>query len=194
MKRAVKKGGAGGNKFSGLLAAGKKKVVMAGCLILVMAFMWVRMFSKKGPESTAAAVPGQKAQADASADNSELRISFVELPQVEGRHDVLTRDFFAAAGADLDGTEETNILLEHSSEQYVRKVAANLKLEAIGLGRNPQAFINGKLLSVGHKLLIEDGAGTYECEVVRIEEKMVLMRYGEAEIQLKLSDATETAH
>ena len=194
MKRAVKKGGAGGNKFSGLLAADKKKVVMAGCLVLVMAFMWVRMFSKKGPASTAAAVPAQQSQAGASAGSSELRISFVELPQVEGRHDVLTRDFFAAAGTDLDGTEETNILLDDSSEKYVRKVAASLKLKAIVLGRNPQPFINGKLLAVGDKLVIDDGDGTYECEVVRIEEKMVLMRYGEAEIQLKLSDVTETAH
>jgi hypothetical protein len=59
------------------------------------------------------------------------------------------------------------------------------------LGKNPQAFINGKLLSRGNKLLIGDGAMTYECEVVGIEENAVFMRCGKSQITLKLARAIE---
>ena len=73
-----------------------------------------------------------------------------------------------------------------NGEEYIERIAKKLKLNAIGLGENPQAFINDKLLNVGDKLPVRDGTSTYECEVIRIEENIVLIRCGETEIQLKL--------
>ena len=79
------------NKIVSRLAAEKKKTVCALCLIALMAFMWVRVLFKKGPESVEATPTAKKL-------DSEFKVSFVELPEVEGRNDVLTRDFFAANG------------------------------------------------------------------------------------------------
>ena len=73
----------------------------------------------------------------------------------------------------------------------VKRVAGKLKLEAIGLSEIPEVFINDKLLTVGGKLPVKDGGETYECEVVRIERDMVLIRCGEAEIKLKLMQLNE---
>ncbi|MHC4104678.1 MAG: hypothetical protein ACYSR9_07050 [Planctomycetota bacterium] len=186
------------NRFVGRLAAEKKKTVMALCLIALMIFMWVRVLSQKTPE-VAAAAPGQKSiDQDILDSDLALNISFIELPKVAGRNDVLTRDFFAADGwkdflrdqQDV-GIEKVNVVSQGGNEEVVELVAEKLKLEAIGLDGNPQAFINGKLLSVGDKLLVRDGGNKYECEVVEIAENVVVIKCGEAEISLKVMKAVE---
>ncbi len=205
------------NKFFNRLAAEKKKTVFAVCLITLMVFMWVRVLGKKMPE-TAEATLGQPARrtslwvggevvtSDTSKSNPELKVTFIELPKVSGRNNSVTRDFFDSddwwrfiiAGEErkIADIEEVSVL-KGGSEEIARQVAERLKLEAIGFGEHPRAFINGKPLSVGDKLLIVDGgskparrtslwAGGYECEVVGIEEDKVFIRCREAEITLKL--------
>lgn len=199
MKQGVKNNGNGTNRLVSRLAAEKKKTVTALCLIALMVFMWARVLGKKTPAIAAAL--GQENVVLGS--NLELNISFIELPKVAGRNDVLTRDFFAAdgwqdfvrdgEGSNVAGTEEVSVVSKDGNEQVVRRVAEKLKLEAIGLDGNPQAFINGKLLSVGDKLLVRDGGNTYECEVVGIEENVVLIKCGDAEITLKVTKAIEVA-
>jgi len=174
-------------------AAQKKKTVTALCLIALMVFMWIKVLGGKTPQGAEAALMAQEANLGASGSNSELEISFIELPKVKGRNDVLTRDFFAADGwRDFVGDGEVNVGSRDGGEEALSRIEGKLKLEAIGLGKNPLAFINGKLLSVGDKLLVGDGVNTYECEVVGIEENTVLIRCGEAEIKLKLTRASET--
>jgi hypothetical protein len=174
-------------------AAQKKKTVMALCLIALMVFMWVKMLGGKTPQSAGAAQMAQGANLVGSGSNSELKISFVELPKVKGRNDVLARDFFAAGGwRDFVGDGEVGVVSRDGSEEVSTRVAEKLKLEAIGLGENPQAFINGKLLAVGDKLLVRDGVNMRECEVVGIGESTVVIRCGEAEIKLKLARAGKT--
>ncbi len=192
MKQNLKNNGNGANRLFSQLAAEKKKAICALCLIAVMAFMWVKLLSKKTPETAAAALRREEAAREQS--NSQLKISFIELPKVSGRNDVLTRDFFASGGwQDFTGrgTKEVNVVSRDGSE-VARRVAEKLKLEAIGLGENPQAFINDKLLSVGDKLVFRDGVKTYECKVTGIEENAVFIRCGEAEITLKLTQASIT--
>jgi hypothetical protein len=177
------------------LAAEKKKTVMALCLIAVMVLMWLRVFGRKTPQSAEAALMTQRANLNILGSDSELKISFIELPKVEGRNDVLTGDFFAADGwQNFMSGGEVNVVLKDGSQEVVTRVAEKLKLEAIGLGENPQAFINNKLLSVGDKLLVRDGVNTCECEVVGIEESTVFIRCGEAEIKLKLTQASKTTY
>ena len=89
---------------------------------------------------------------------------------------------------------EVSLVSRDGNREYVNGVAEKLRLEAIGLGENPQAFINDKLLGVGDKLLVRDGVSTYECELIGIEENAVFIRCGEEEIQLKLTQKVEVTN
>jgi len=68
-----------------------------------------------------------------------------------------------------------------------------VKLGAIVMGENPRAFVNDKMLAVGDKLIIREGMNMYECEIAGIEEKTVLLRYGEVKIRLKLRETNSNA-
>jgi hypothetical protein len=180
------------NRVVSRLAAEKKKTIIALCLIAVMAFMWVRVLGKKTPaDAEASLLPKETAD---GRPNPQLKISFLELPKVKGRNDVLTRNFFAAnswrgfagGGGNLTGIEEVG-LSQDGNEVVVRRIAEKLKLDAILEGENPQAFINDTLLSVGDKLLIKDGVNAYKCEVSGIEKTKVFVRCGKAKITLKLT-------
>jgi hypothetical protein len=200
MEQNVKNTVNGANRLVGRLAAEKKKTVTALCLIALMVFMWARVLGKKIPVTAAASQRKENVDQDVLGSNMELKISFIELPKIPGRNDVLTRDFFAANGwrnfirhEKNPGNKEVSVFSKDGNEEVVRRVAERLKLEAIAIGsdRNPQAFINGKLLSVGDKLFVRHGANKYECEVVGIEENVVVIKCGEAEITLKLTKVIE---
>ncbi|UCF43190.1 MAG: hypothetical protein JSV99_11530 [Planctomycetota bacterium] len=190
-----------GNRASRLLsqlAADKKKTVIVLCLIGVMVFMWAKVLGKEASRSAEARE--RTGQTTSEGSGSQAKISFIEPPKVEGRNDALTRDFFDVEGwqefmesqvANSDGTKAVNIVSRGGSKEVVKRVAGKLKLEAIGLSEKPEVFINDRLLTVGGKLLVKDGTETYECEVVRIERDMVLIRCGEGEIKLKLMQLNE---
>jgi hypothetical protein len=197
MKQNLKNSDNKNNKIFDRLAAGKKKTVIAVCLITVMVFMWVRVLGRKGPQSANAAVVAQ--EVTDGQTKPELKISFMELPKVEGRNDVLTRDFFAVGNwrdfmrggeGKSGGIEEVSVVSRKGGEETARRVAEKLKLEAIVLGKNPLAIINDKRLSVGDKLFVRDGTNTYECEVAEIEEDMVFIRCGETEVTLRLTQTS----
>ncbi len=198
MEQNVKKTVNGANRLVGRLAAEKKKTVTALCLIVLMIFMWARVLGKKNPETAAASQRKENVDKDVLGSNEELEISFIELPKIPGRNDVLTRDFFAPNGwrnfirdEKNPGNKKVNVFSKGGNEEVVRRVAELLNLEAIGLDGNPQAFINGKLLSVGDKFLVKDGGNKYECEVVGIEENVVVIKCLEAEIRLEVMKAVE---
>ena len=198
MKQNVKNNSNGPNRIISRLAAEKKKTVFALCLIAVMVLMWVRVLSKKTPQAAKAATTTQQMNPVVTGSNSQLKISFVELPEVAGRNDIITRDFFDSDGWRHFGKEGKSIgigevsVSEGGSEGIARRVAEKLRLEAIGVNENPQAFINNKPMSVGDKLLVGDGVDTYECEVVSIEEDAVLIKCQEAQIKLKLKTVEVT--
>ena len=196
MKMTVRNSSNGTNRLVSRLAAEKKKTVTALCLIAVMMIMWAKVLSKKSPATAAAALRNEVVHDENS--NLESSISFIELPVVAGRNDVLKRDFFAVGDwHDFIGNkeeknlnEDVNVVSKHNRE-VMKRIAGKLKLEAIGLDGNPQVFINSKLLSLGDTLFVKDGGNTYECEVVSIEENTVLIKCGEAEITLKLAKVIE---
>jgi len=200
MKQNVANNSSRTNKLFTRLAVEKKKAVLAFSLIMVMGFMWVRVLSKKTPKAAEAALTTQQEKLNERA-NSQLKIFFIELPKVPGRNDVITRDFFDSnrwqefikdkGGRSLSGHEEVSVVSKDSSKEVLIKIAGKLKLEAIELGGKPCAFINGRLLLVGDKLHLKDGVNAYECEVVRIEENMVLLRCAEVEIKLRLMPVIE---
>jgi hypothetical protein len=180
------------------LVADKRRVVLAACLISIMAFMWIRVLCKDKPQAAAANSTTQQASPLSQGQpNSPSKISFVELPKVAGRHDVITRDFFTpgfwwkSIKGNSSGADELKFASSRGDQGVIDLLAAKLKLEAIVKDKNLQAFINGKLLSVGDKLLIREGVRTFECEVVQIEENQVTIRCGQAEVTLKLKNVIE---
>lgn len=193
----------GANKIFNQLAVEKKKTVFAVCLIALMVFMWVRVLGKKTPKTAEAALGQELVTSDMSKPGPELKVTFIELPKVAGRNNSITRDFFASddwwkliasgGGGKIAGIEEVSVS-KGGSEEIAKRVAERLKLEAIGFGENPRAFINGKPLSVGDKWFVVDGDDKYECEVVGIEEDKVFVKCMEAEITLKLKRVLEVTN
>jgi hypothetical protein len=179
-------------------AVNKNKAVFAFCLLGVMVFMWVRMLSKTEPQaSKAAAVAQQLSQGQLPNNQTLSRISFIELPRLVGRNDMLTRDFFASDGwraftgaKNRTSTREVDVFSKEADEEVIKAIAAGLNLQAIELGENPQAFINNKLLCVGDKLIINSQSGGYQCYVVGIQSGKVFIKCGDAEITLKLTQET----
>lgn len=176
------------------LAEEKKKSVTALCLITLMVFMWIRVLTRKAPQGVEAA-PGTDRSNTEDAPREEYRVTFVELPKVAGRNDVIGRDFFASNGwqhfVDKQGrktgdNEEVSIVKTNGNEEVIRRVAEKLKLEATIVGGTPRALINGEQRKVGDKMSISDGAKTYECEVIEIVDNAVVITCGEAEIRLSI--------
>lgn len=183
-----------GGGMLGRFAAEKKKTGIALCLIAIMAVMWIKVLTKKGPADAQAGTGAEQGPVR-EQPKEEPRISFIDLPQVPGRNDLISRDFFATAGwedfaADEDVTDIFDVGVDVPATDTRKNIAERieqlLRLQAIGWGQNPQAFINDKLLSVGEKLVVTDGKETYECEVIEIRRNAVLIRCREAEITLKL--------
>lgn len=189
MKKNLVNNVVGANRLLEQLTADKKKAFIALGLISVMVFMWAKVLGGAEPQAAKATPKAQTA--DMEQRDCELKITFVELPKVEGRNDVLARDFFAVGSwkdFTAEGSGEVNVVSKDGIEEVVIEAAEKLKLEAIVFGANPQAFINDRLMAVGDRLNIIEGVNKYEFEVTGIEEKTVRVRCGEVEIVLKLTE------
>jgi len=203
MRRKAKNSSNGNGTANAILSpllADKRKVVLAVCLIAVMAFMWVRVLRKDSPSAAGAnSLPPQVGSENRQSPPS--KVSFVDLPKVAGRHDVIARDFFdpgdwwrsikGIPGPNSLGTGQVTLVSSRGDQEVIDLLAAKLKLEATVKGKNLQAFINGKWLSVGDKLFVREAGRTLECEVVQVEENQVSIRCGQAEVTLKLKQIVE---
>jgi len=178
-----------------LLTAEKKKAVLALCLIVLMLFMWLKVLTRTSPEAARADLIARLIEEQNQLE-PETKISFKELPYVEGRNDLIVRDFFASNGwkAFIDGKgrksvgiEEIDILSKDDDQEVIKKVAENLKLEAIVSSVDPMAFINDKILRVADQFFVSDGIESYECEVVEIKENTVVIKCRESKITLKMT-------
>jgi len=186
----------GARKMLDRLAEEKKKSVTALCLIAVMVFMWIRVLTKKAPEGAEAASTDTEQTDTKNESREEYEVSFVELPKVAGRNDVIGRDFFAPddwqhfvdkKGQKPDGIEEVSIVSTNGNKEVIERVAGKLKLEAtIKMGGTRRAWINGQQREVGDRIPIGDGSNKYECEVIEIKDKVVVIKCEEAEITLSI--------
>jgi hypothetical protein len=169
-------------------------------LIGVMVFMWVRLLLNKSPQAASAA-EFEQASYERRA-NQQSKISFISLPETEVRNDVLTRDFFtvrswydfAAGASEKRNFSAVGIVSAENADAVAAKIVPRLKLDVIEMGAKPQVFINDKLLTIGDTLVVDDSVQMYECRIVGIEKNRVLIRCGEAQIQLKLTQMIETAN
>jgi hypothetical protein len=194
MRRNPKNNSQHGSHIFQHLVAEKKKVVLALALIVLMLVMWIKVLTKTSPKTAEAGLIAELIEKQNQTE-SEIKLSFIELPQIEGRNDSITRDFFASDnwqafignGHKSVGVEDINIVSKDNDQEVIRKVAENLKLEAIVSGKDPLAFINDKVMRAGDKLFVSDGIDTYECEVVEIKENTVVMKCRESQITLKMT-------
>ena len=179
----------------------KGKSMVASCLIGLMILMWVRVFAKKHSPGTAEAALTAQAESSSGRGRNEVKIRFIKLPEIKGRNDVLSRDFFAVEGwenlikdADVNNTnkvEEVNVIVEDDSEQgrrrkAVLRLARQLKLDVIALGKRPEAFIENTLVSVGDKLQVEDKGRLYEFDVIEIGENEVVLTCQGVRLEIKM--------
>jgi hypothetical protein len=195
MRHNARKNSQSVNRFLNYLAAEKKKTVLAVCLILLMIFMWLKVLTRTSPKAAEAELIAELIEEQTQSE-PEMDISFIDLPNVAGRNDLIDRDFFASNGWQdfIDdqgrksvGVEEIDIVSKDDDQEVIQKVAENLKLEAIVSSEEPMAFINDKVLRAGDKLFVGDGIESYECEVVEIKENIVVIKFRESKITLKLT-------
>ena len=177
------------------LTADKKKTVAALCLIGLMVFMWVRVLTRK-PDG-AEAVPTIPVINDVAPGTEALqKYSPVDLPRIEGRHDVLARDFFSSNDwRDFHGgTNFGGISASGGNGELARRIAKALQFDAILTGSEGrlQVSINDALYSVGDTIEIKQGEEVYEFEVVEIEDNRVSISFKETKIELKLIQTNES--
>ena len=196
MKRNPRHRGRPRNGILGRLAAEKKKSITALCLVAIMALMWIRVLIKGSP-GKAEGSPAAGGTVVDTEPTEKVKVSFIELPEVTGRNDVITRDFFACDRwqefrIDADskkpvGNGEVSSITEDGIEETIGRVAKEMELQVVESGDNPHVQINDRLLSVGGILPVSYGGKKYEFEVVRIEGEEVQMRYEGIDVVLRLA-------
>jgi len=180
-------------------SAQKKKSAAAFVLIALMALLWIRVLSKKDQQHSSAM--GMGVVNAVQKVDSQVNVDYMDLPVVKGRNDVLLRDFFTVTdwqkfirdGKNNIGLEEVTVKTKQGSEEMLRRLAGNIRLEAIILGSEPKVFMNDQILGVGSKFAVTEGQEKYECEIKMIEEDRMVIKVQEAEITLKLSQASQTS-
>ena len=186
-------------RILGRLRRGGKKTAVACALVSIMLFMWVRVLIGHRPAATEAAPPSRPAET--LPRTGPVKVTLVELPKTPGWHDTIARDFFAApdgsfarrnaAGRNTDTEKEVPAASSNNVQEVIQRVARTLKLDAVFLRENPQAFLNGDLLRVGDKLTVKDGTASYEFEVLQIYMDSVLVACDGVQLTLKLAPVSK---
>ena len=164
----------------GKMTAEKKKAVIALALVVVMASLWVKNIMKRNSIREAQALLMAQQTSDVP---KEARFSHIQLPQVQGRHDVLTKDVFVSNGwqgfrreGDLANDYWTAQAVGNANSEDVGRVelAVNeMALGAIVVGTERRAFIEGNMLGVGEKFTFKYKRQPYEFKIVEIYDNKV---------------------
>jgi len=189
-KNKRKNGKNGFDKLLKQLLDNKAKTAIAACLLVLMLFMWVKVLAGKGPAHTSASqsegIESQlKKIKEAKAIEERIKIEYVELPAIEGRHNVLKRDFFSTGPVENKSKVE---VVNNNKDKDVSGLNKKLSLEAIEMGTVPQVFINGKLLGIGEILKVADGEQIYEFEIKAISENEVKLKHKDIEFKLSIGE------
>jgi hypothetical protein len=200
MKQKAKQSGV--NQTLRRLGAEKKKIAIAALLVGVMGIMWMRILVKKqDPSAGGASLAIQTAAAEEIPP--KIKITYVELPQVKGRNDVLSRDIFAGSrweglGAEANGARQMTAKVKGSNEQLNDIVnemnGKELRLEAIFSGKNPQALVSGVLVSPGGRLAVKHEGEKYEFKAVAINENEVVLVCKGVQVKLSMVRPTDSAN
>ena len=201
MKQTIKQPGVK-NRALASLSAQRKKVLIATVLIGVMVIMWARVLTRKN--AAQAGDYAARAQATAAeAAKPKTKLTYVELPFVKGRNDVLARDIFNRAYLDGSGggsrhAEQNREVIKRSANEQlsnrIETIGKEFRLEAIISGKNPQAYISGTLVSRGGKLTVNYEGEQYEFKAVAISENEVVLECKGVQLKLILTRPVESAN
>ena len=180
-----------------------KKTVMAIGLILVMIFMWGRLLFSGDSDVKSAKGNTMLVIPPAVIDQYVSKLERVELPVIAGRNDMITHDMFQKAG--WSGSKSNTVTVESQSfteqgantqEMKIRQIAGSLELGAIidGVkGASNEAFVDGKLVSSGSKLMVRRSGMVYEFTVESIMRDRVVLKWNEFTVSIKMSEANEVS-
>lgn len=193
----------------GLQNLSPKTMIMI-VLVSVMAILWGRVLlkGKSGPESVHAQETDQLQQQLAQTESAPaVEIEPVSLPQWPGRNDALSRDFFSdehliGSGPGVSANSQTGDVeinasdesIEHAHRVKLEQIAKRLLLEAViedDEGHPVQAFVEGKILSVGSVLTVQEGPDRYELTVEQINEKEIVFSWNSVSVVLKMPETFE---
>jgi hypothetical protein len=184
------------------LPMGGKKTAVACGLILIMLFMWVRVFTGHRPAAAAAAPPSTQTQS--VQPKAAVKVKLVELPKLSGRHDSIERDFFSmkdrtffrrnSAGRNTGTDKEVPVTSSNYVQEVIQRLTQTMKLEAVLWSESPRVFLNDQLLSVGGKFTVKDGAEVFEFEVLQIYVDSVLVGGDGIQLTLELVQELEVVH
>lgn len=183
------------------------KMMAMFILLAVMGILWGRVLlqGRKGPEKANAQESMELQQMLAESQSAEsLEIERVILPQIEGRHDTLSHGMFqtenweafnvnSSDGGDVQ-IDGSNNSIGVAHQQRLERLAQKLVLEAVvqdSQGRPYQAFIDGKILSVGSTLTVKEGPDQYVLTLDEISEKEVTFLWKEISVVLKMGETFE---
>lgn len=176
----------------------RKKIIIAVCLVAVMAVLWVKLLMKK--HSSAVAETGQVAGSSQPVTQAGPSIVYCELPVISGRQDVLARDIFASNGwkgfrrpgeKNAYGHIRTETT-DHGSAD-IAAAAKALELAAIVTGNKYQAFIGNKLVVKGQKFDFLFQGKKYVFKVVDINDERVELKCSGLVVVKKMIQPNQTA-
>ena len=177
-------------------------------LLTVMGILWGRVLlqGESGPAQAEAMEVDALQQATMSADSQTLKIQPVSLPELPGRNDRLASNFFSSNNwqgfggrkpeqQDNDYTiNDSNESIEQIQQLKLQQVVKRLAIEAIieGTDRKPfRAFVDGKILSVGDTLTVQEGPDQYVLIVEKISKKEVVFTWKQVSVVLKVPESFE---
>lgn len=165
---------------AGKMTAEKKKAVIALALILIMASLWIKNVMKKNSVRDAQALLMTQQN---TAAPEEPEFSYIQLPQIENRHDVITRNIFVPnkwkgfrREGDLGNDYWTAQALGNGDGDglnSIERVVKEMSLGAIVLGEKPRAFIEGKMVSAGQEFTFKYSHQSYEFKVLEVYDDKV---------------------
>ena len=165
------------------------KTILAGGLVLVLAFMWIRVFFG-GSDVIEEANAEVNVANTGKPQKKVMQFKRRPLPFEFGRHDRLTTDMFSSRDKKNNGDSSGNDKVIKSQKDVADRMAKRLELEAIILGVDKlshKAFINGKLQVAGDILEVKLNDKKYELVVAEIFHNKVVLKWDEYTISVRMS-------
>lgn len=186
----------------GHLPAKKAKIIIAVVLVTAMAFMWAKVLLGEKTENPKGSALGTVDARNQSAEPDEkpaVKISYIQLPAVPGRNDVLTKDIFTSRnwtafdwGNDEDA-ENVEIISQDDGRQMhennIRQIAEYVTVDAISTDQSGkiQAFIQDDVVSLGDTLTVEHNGHAYEFIVMEIQTDKVVLGWENCTVTLQIA-------
>lgn len=180
-----------------LKAAARKKAIIAGCLLLVMGGMWVRLLVKRSGNSIpkkakAVTVETITETAPVKQASKHSAIKHTKIEVVPGRNDVLVRDIFSqktwngksnGLAVDAAGNDQ------NVSKDDIRKASENLKLLGTTMsqgGQPSEVFINDEVVPAGSDFPIRHNGRIFRFTVEEVSPEKVVLKCLDVEVTLKM--------